>query len=98
MLPPSEIYPSIKKAQFQADGRPFHSLFYTGKANFYQACFVRFCRIFVELNLIFFLLKQEIEEEMARLKEHEDAQQRQGIVKPPAEAKMYVVFGKFKTN
>lgn len=69
MLPPSEIYPSIKKAQFQADGRPFHSLFYTGKANFYQACF-------------------EIEEEMTRLKEHENAQVRRGITKPPAEAKI----------
>lgn len=88
MLPPSEIYPSIKKAQFQADGRPFHSLFYTGKANFYQACFVRFCNFFKSKPKYIFFYKQEIEEEMARLKEHEDAQLRQGITKPPAEAKM----------
>ncbi|KAI7693660.1 hypothetical protein SSS_09210 [Sarcoptes scabiei] len=38
MKPPSEIYPSIKEAQFGHDGRPFHTFFYTGRANFYQTC------------------------------------------------------------
>ena len=42
MRPPKEIYPTIKDAQFAPDGRPFHSLFYTGRANFYDASFVSF--------------------------------------------------------
>ena len=40
MKPPKEIFPTIKQAQFSADGRPYHSLFYTSRANFYQTCFV----------------------------------------------------------
>ena len=39
MRPPIQIYPTIKEAQFRSNGRPFHSMFYTGKPNFYQACF-----------------------------------------------------------
>lgn len=39
MKPPSEIYPPRKAAEFDESGRPHHSLFYTGKANFYQVMF-----------------------------------------------------------
>ncbi|XP_064628818.1 small ribosomal subunit protein uS9m-like isoform X2 [Lineus longissimus] len=33
---PEEIFPKKKAAQFGVDGRPFHSLFYTGKPNLYN--------------------------------------------------------------
>nr|KAG5708910.1 hypothetical protein BaRGS_009319 [Batillaria attramentaria] len=33
---PYEIFPKRKAAQFGLDGRPFHSMFYTGKPNFYS--------------------------------------------------------------
>ncbi|XP_033635487.1 28S ribosomal protein S9, mitochondrial-like [Asterias rubens] len=36
MLPPTEIYPPQKAAQFAVDGRPFDSMFYTGKPNYYN--------------------------------------------------------------
>lgn len=39
LKPPSQIYPAIKAAQFHNNGRPFHSMFYTGRTNFYQACY-----------------------------------------------------------
>ncbi|KAL8575343.1 hypothetical protein ACOMHN_048636 [Nucella lapillus] len=32
---PYEVFPKRKAAQFGLDGRPFHSMFYTGKHNFY---------------------------------------------------------------
>jgi len=66
MRPPEEIYPAIKDAQFLPSGRPLHSMFYTGKANFYQACF-------------------EVENEMTRLNEYQDAL---GIVNTPLDAKI----------
>ncbi|XP_041359064.1 28S ribosomal protein S9, mitochondrial-like [Gigantopelta aegis] len=36
MKHPYEVFPQKKLAQFGADGRPFHFLFYTGKPNYYQ--------------------------------------------------------------
>jgi len=36
LKPPSEIIPQQKEAQFDMEGRPYHSLFYTGKPNYYQ--------------------------------------------------------------
>ncbi|KAL5274096.1 MRPS9 family protein [Megaselia abdita] len=36
MKAPEEIFPSRKAAEFDETGRPFHSMFYTGKPNFFQ--------------------------------------------------------------
>lgn len=36
MKPPEEIFPARKAAEFDATGRPFHSMFYTSKANFFK--------------------------------------------------------------
>ncbi|XP_076317498.1 mitochondrial ribosomal protein S9 [Tachypleus tridentatus] len=36
MKPPEQIFPKRKAAEFDESGRPFHFLFYTGKANFFQ--------------------------------------------------------------
>ncbi|BES93502.1 ribosomal protein, S9 [Nesidiocoris tenuis] len=36
LKPPSEVFPPKKEAQFDESGRPFHFLFYTGRANFYN--------------------------------------------------------------
>lgn len=36
MKPPEQIYPERKAAEFDEAGRPHHSLFYTGKPNFFQ--------------------------------------------------------------
>lgn len=33
---PYEVFPKRKAAEFDASGRPFHSLFYTGRPNYYQ--------------------------------------------------------------
>jgi len=36
MKHPEEIYPKKKEAEFDITGRPYHSLFYTSKPNYYQ--------------------------------------------------------------
>ncbi|XP_038059423.1 28S ribosomal protein S9, mitochondrial-like isoform X2 [Patiria miniata] len=36
MQPPTDYYPPQKAAQFASDGRPFDTLFYTGKPNYYN--------------------------------------------------------------
>lgn len=41
MKTPEQIFPQRKAAEFDATGRPFHSFFYTGKANFFKLLFVR---------------------------------------------------------
>ena len=40
MRPPAEVFPQQKEAQFDATGRPFHTLFYTLKPNFYVTLYV----------------------------------------------------------
>ena len=40
MRPPEEIFPKKKAAQFDVSGRPFSSMFYTGRPNFYETCYV----------------------------------------------------------
>ncbi|XP_054163122.1 28S ribosomal protein S9, mitochondrial-like [Oppia nitens] len=39
MKPPEEIFPMKKEAQFDINGRPFNSLYYTARPNFYDTCF-----------------------------------------------------------
>ncbi|KRX73355.1 putative myosin regulatory light chain [Trichinella sp. T6] len=39
MKHPDELFPRIKSAEFDTDGRPFHFLFYTLNASFYQIMF-----------------------------------------------------------
>lgn len=39
MLPPEEVYPKFKEAQYGLDGRPYSSFFYTGKPNYYQTLY-----------------------------------------------------------
>jgi small subunit ribosomal protein S9 len=36
MKPPEEIFPQRKAAEFDETGRPYHSLFYTSKPNFFM--------------------------------------------------------------
>ncbi|XP_065076322.1 small ribosomal subunit protein uS9m [Ochlerotatus camptorhynchus] len=36
MKPPEEVIPQRKAAEFDETGRPFHSIFYTGKPNYYK--------------------------------------------------------------
>lgn len=36
MKPPEEVFPARKAAEFDEAGRPYHSLFYTGKPNFFK--------------------------------------------------------------
>ncbi|CAG2115994.1 unnamed protein product, partial [Medioppia subpectinata] len=40
MRPPTEIYPKKKTAQFDVEGKPFNSFFYTSQPNFYESSFV----------------------------------------------------------
>lgn len=40
MRPPEEVYPQRKAAEFDETGRPHHSMFYTGKPNYYQLLYV----------------------------------------------------------
>uniref|UniRef100_A0A182MQ67 28S ribosomal protein S9, mitochondrial n=1 Tax=Anopheles culicifacies TaxID=139723 RepID=A0A182MQ67_9DIPT len=39
MKPPEEFIPKTKGAEFDETGRPFHTLFYTGRPNFFQMLF-----------------------------------------------------------
>jgi len=36
MKSPEVVFPARKAAEFDETGRPFHSMFYTGKPNFFQ--------------------------------------------------------------
>ena len=40
MRHPTEVFPQQKEAQFDETGRPFHTLFYTLKPNFYMTLYV----------------------------------------------------------
>ena len=40
MKPPEEVFPQRKAAEFDETGRPHHSMFYTGKANFFKMLYV----------------------------------------------------------
>lgn len=42
MRHPEKIFPSQKEAEFDETGRPFHSMFYTSKPNYYQILYVSF--------------------------------------------------------
>lgn len=39
MKPPEEVIPQRKAAEFDETGRPFHSMFYTGRPNYYKMLF-----------------------------------------------------------
>ncbi|CAO1404627.1 unnamed protein product [Diamesa serratosioi] len=39
MKPPEEVFPQRKAAEFDESGRPHHSMFYTGKPNFFKFLF-----------------------------------------------------------
>lgn len=41
MKHPDEIYPKRKAAEFDVNGRPYHSLFYTSKPNYYTLMHVK---------------------------------------------------------
>lgn len=57
MKPPEEIFPARKAAEFDETGRPFHSMFYTGKPNFFQLLY----DIVEEMNKLY-----EFDERMMR--------------------------------
>lgn len=42
MKPPEEVFPARKAAEFDETGRPHHSMFYTGRPNFFQVLHVSF--------------------------------------------------------
>lgn len=48
MRTPEEVFPARKAAEFDETGRPFHSMFYTGKPNFFQLLHVCIFRLSVE--------------------------------------------------
>ncbi|XP_046752293.1 28S ribosomal protein S9, mitochondrial-like isoform X2 [Diprion similis] len=39
MRPPDQVFPKYKAAEFDASGRPLHSMFYTTKPNFFQVLY-----------------------------------------------------------
>lgn len=43
MKSPEVVFPARKAAEFDETGRPFHSMFYTGKPNFFQLLHVSNC-------------------------------------------------------
>ncbi|CAH1186851.1 unnamed protein product, partial [Phyllotreta striolata] len=49
MKPPEEIFPQRKAAEFDETGRPFHFLFYTGRANYYEVLH-SICQHIIDLN------------------------------------------------
>uniref|UniRef100_A0A8C5DJ45 Small ribosomal subunit protein uS9m n=1 Tax=Gouania willdenowi TaxID=441366 RepID=A0A8C5DJ45_GOUWI len=55
MKPPEEIFPKQRTVQWDADGRPFHFLFYTGKQSYYSLMHVGSVYIF-ETNLSPYML------------------------------------------
>lgn len=48
---PEKIFPKKKDAEFDEEGRPFSSLFYTIKPNYYQGLYVSK----KEITILFFL-------------------------------------------
>ena len=56
MKDPDELFPPRKAAEFDESGRPYNSMFYTCRPNFYQALHVRISTLFTrktKLNLTF---------------------------------------------
>lgn len=48
MKHPDEIYPKKKAAEFDLNGRPHHSFFYTSKPNYYKLLHVSIgCQLFL---------------------------------------------------
>lgn len=85
MRPPQEIFPKKKEAQFDIDGRPFSSMFYTGKSNFYETCYVMTFHVCFVLNFDYL---QKISEYMQKMNDFEDRLIRKGITSPPEDAKL----------
>jgi len=42
MKPPEQVFPQRKAAEFDETGRPHHSMFFTGKPNFFKLLFVSY--------------------------------------------------------
>jgi len=47
---PEKIFPSRKAAEFDESGRPFHSMFYTSKPNYYETLYVSFYNDYYKSN------------------------------------------------
>ncbi|CAG2170520.1 unnamed protein product [Oppiella nova] len=77
MRPPQEIYPKKKEAQFDAEGRPFSSFFYTSQPNFYETSYVSAIAV-----------APKISEYLLKLNAFEDRLIRKGIVTPPEDTRI----------
>uniref|UniRef100_A0A8C2FY51 Small ribosomal subunit protein uS9m n=1 Tax=Cyprinus carpio TaxID=7962 RepID=A0A8C2FY51_CYPCA len=64
MKHPDEIFPKQTAIQWDAEGRPFHFLFYTGRQSYYSLLHVSSCSCDILLIGVYcrWLLKEEIEE------------------------------------
>lgn len=51
MKTPEQVFPQRKAAEFDATGRPYHSMFYTGKAHFFKLLFVSEIMFLVEIRI-----------------------------------------------
>uniref|UniRef100_W8BNL5 Small ribosomal subunit protein uS9m n=1 Tax=Ceratitis capitata TaxID=7213 RepID=W8BNL5_CERCA len=67
MKSPEEVFPARKAAEFDETGRPFHSMFYTGRPNFFKLLY----DIVEEMNKI-----HDLEERMLRRGTRADANQK----------------------
>ncbi|XP_067615354.1 small ribosomal subunit protein uS9m isoform X1 [Eurosta solidaginis] len=67
MKSPEEVFPTRKAAEFDETGRPFHSMFYTGRPNFFKLLH----DIVEEMNKLY-----DLEERMLRRGIHADPNQK----------------------
>lgn len=74
MKHPEEIYPKKKEAEFDITGRPYHSLFYTSKPNYYQLLHVQLVQFFSILHPfhLYPLHPQDINTKLKALNNYED--------------------------
>lgn len=97
MRSPDEVFPARKAAEFDETGRPFHTMFYTGKANFFKLLHVSCrCLLIGELSNSIHMSWQDIVEETNKLYDFEDRMLRRGN-KPDENQKLYVISDLYNT-
>lgn len=73
MKPPEQIFPKRKAAEFDENGRPHHSMFFTGRPNFFKLLFVsEHVNAGDGFGIIIVFMLQDISEHINQMNSFED--------------------------
>lgn len=88
MKHPDELYPKRKAAEFDMNGRPFHSMFYTSKPNYFKLLHVNGSLVPLTIRkkvLSRFILLQDVALKFKELNKREDQMISKGVLNGPAD-------------